>query len=82
MCHPKWLMTIPILLPDFSCFYFVVYINQVSKRRILNVPLSTWRALEKLLSDRNPLHEQLLAYGWHLLFGQPAVLAHRTMSRH
>jgi len=27
MCHPKWLMTIPILLPDFSCFYFVVYIN-------------------------------------------------------
>jgi len=57
-------------------------VTMVSKRRILNVPLSTWRALEKLLSDRNPLHEQLLAYGWHLLFGQPAVLAHRTMSRH
>ena len=40
------------------------------------------KSLEKLLSDRDPAHEQMLAYGWHLLFGQPAVLAHRSMSRH
>ena len=57
-------------------------VTMVSKRRILNVHLATWKSIEKLLSDRNPAHEQLLAYGWHLLFGQPAVLAHRAMSRH
>lgn len=57
-------------------------VTMVSKRKITNVNLSTWQALEKLLGDRNPVHEQLLAYGWHLLFGQPAVLAHRAMSRH
>ena len=29
-----------------------------------------------------PENEQLLLYGWHLLFGQPPVLSHRSMSRH
>ena len=57
-------------------------VTMVSKRKILNLPLSTWQSLEKLLSDRDPAHEQMLAYGWHLLFGQPAVLTHRSMSRH
>jgi len=57
-------------------------VTMVSKRKILNVPLSTWKALDALLAKKNPKDEQLLAYGWHLLFGQPAVLAHRAMSRH
>jgi len=57
-------------------------VTMVSKRRILDVPIETWRALGKLLAAGSPVHEQLLAYGWHLLFGQPAVLAHRAMSRH
>ena len=57
-------------------------VPMVSKRRILNVPLPTWKALDAMLATQDAQAEQLLAYGWHLLFGQPAVLAHRAMSRH
>jgi len=59
-------------------------VTMVSRRRILNVHLETWKALLKLVEGPNaePINEQLLAFGWHQLFGQPAVLAHRAMSRH
>lgn len=57
-------------------------VTMVAKRHILHVPLESWRSLEKLLADKSPANEQLLAYGWHLLFGQSAVLAQRSMSRH
>ena len=68
-------------------------VTMVSRRRIQNVPLTAWKSLLALVSDapspasgaRRPpdaRNEQLLAFGWHLLLGQPAVLAHRSMSRH
>ena len=60
----------------------------VSRRHIQDVPLATWKALLALVatptSGATVAHaeEQLLAYGWHMLFGQPAVLGHRTILRH
>ena len=59
-------------------------VTMVSRRRILNVHLETWKALLKLVEgpDADPVNEQLLAFGWHQFFGQPSVLAHRAMSRH
>jgi len=56
----------------------------VSKRRILMTPLNTWRKVLALLDDA-ALHsgnEVLLDHGWHMLFGQPAVLQNRFMQRH
>jgi len=59
-------------------------VTMVSRRKILNVPLSTWKALLGLVSgpSATPEGEQLIRFGWHLLFGQPPVLSHRAMSRH
>ena len=58
-------------------------VTMVSRRRIQNVPLEAWKSLLDLVKgNSDPRHEQLVAFGWHLLLGQPAVLAHRTMSRH
>ena len=57
-------------------------VTMVSRRRIENVPLETWKSLLAIVEADGGKHAELLGYGWHLLFGQPAVLAHRSMSRH
>jgi len=55
-----------------------------SKRRIMQTPLNTWRKVLALLDDAEAKagNEVLLEHGWHLLFGQPAVLQGRFMQRH
>ena len=54
-------------------------VTVVSKRNIKKLRLESWKALLQLVETRaHPDNEQLLIYGWHLLFGQPAVLAHRA----
>ena len=59
-------------------------VTMVSRRRIENVPIETWKSLLQLVEGKGskPSDAELLGFGWHLLFGQPAVLAHRSMSRH
>ena len=55
-----------------------------SKRRIMQTPLNTWRKVLALLDDAEAKagNDALLEHGWHLLFGQPAVLQGRFMQRH
>ena len=55
-----------------------------SKRRIVQTPLNTWRKVLELLDNAaaDAGNDVLLEYGWHLLFGQPAVLQGRFMQRH
>ena len=52
-----------------------------SRQRIRAVPLATWQALLELASE-SPESAQLLFYGWHLFFGEAAVLARRSITRH
>lgn len=55
-------------------------VTVVSRRKIKSVHLETWKALLQLVeTNKHPSHEQLVLFGWHLLFGQPAVLANRAM---
>jgi len=57
----------------------------VSRRRVQMLSQTSWKQLYDLVSTPDAAgaaNEQLLAYGWHLLLGQPAVLPHRTSSRH
>jgi len=57
-------------------------VMRVSRTRILATPHETWRRVLALLEGGEAANEQLLAFGWHLLLGQPAVLHHRVMVRH
>ena len=51
-------------------------VYMASRERVLNVPLTTWKALLKLVEgDADPANEELLAFGWHMFLGQPAVLS-------
>jgi len=58
-------------------------VMMVSRRRIQAIPKAMWKSILALVDDPNETdNEQLLLYGWHVLVGQPAVMAHRTVSRH
>ena len=50
----------------------------------MQTPLNTWRKVLALLDDAEAKagNDALLEHGWHLLFGQPAVLQGRFMQRH
>ena len=56
----------------------------VSKRRILQTPKETWVKVLKLLDNKvaDKGNDQLLKFGWHLLFGMGAVLQPRFMHEH
>jgi len=56
----------------------------VSKRRLLQTPLNTWRQLLELLDSKqlDAGNDALMDFGWHVFFGQPAVLQGRFMQRH
>jgi len=56
----------------------------VSKRRLLQTPYETWQKVLTLVDDAaaDKGNDELLKYGWHLLFGQGAVLQPRFMHEH
>jgi len=56
----------------------------VSKRRLQQTSLETWQKVLSLLSDAtaNKGHDELFKFGWHMLFGQGAVLQPRFMHEH
>ena len=56
----------------------------VSKRRIVQTPLNTWRKVLELLDNQqaDAGNDVLLDFGWHIFFGQPPVLQGRFMQRH
>ncbi|KAL1530285.1 hypothetical protein AB1Y20_001196 [Prymnesium parvum] len=56
----------------------------VSKSRILNTPLETWKKVLSLLEDATAGkgNDELFSFGWHLLFGQGTVLPPRFMHEH
>ena len=57
-------------------------VMRVSRARILATSRETWTRVRALLEGGETANEQLLAFGWHIFFGQPAVLQHRAMTRH
>jgi len=58
-------------------------VMMVSRSRIHKIPESDWNSILKLVDEPSETdNEQVLLYSWHLLLGQPAVMAHRTVSRH
>jgi len=55
----------------------------VSRERIHSISPETWKSILKLVDEpAEAENEQMLLYSWHLLLGQPAVMAHRTLSKH
>jgi len=56
----------------------------VSKRRVQRTPLATWQKVLQLLDDSvaDKGNDELLKFGWHMLFGQAAVLQPRFMHEH
>merc|ERR1719502_163920 len=56
----------------------------VSKERLTATPLATWKAVAALLDDvqSDAGNDQLLDFGWHVLFGQNPLLQPRFMQRH
>ena len=56
----------------------------VSKRRVVQTPLNTWRKVLELLdsSTQDAGNDVLMDFAWHVFFGQPPVLQGRFMQRH
>lgn len=60
-------------------------VAMVSRRKVQLLPLQSWKQLLELVASPDAAgaaNAQLLQYGWHLLFGQPAVLPPRSTTRH
>lgn len=58
-------------------------VMMVSRRRIQAIPEAAWKSILKLVDEPAESDtEQMLLHSWHLLLGQPAVMSHRTVSKH